>query len=857
MTTLIASSSGSELDGSTGNDVLIGKAGADTLDGGGGADILLGGAGSDVIYYDEFDIRADGGTGYDTLIFNGTSQSLNLGLQKTVMNFERIDLAGGGGHTLTFSAADVLRTSDLDMLLINGTQTSHVSFADSGWTFQGFSSGLSKFVNGSAIVYIDIAVDVVGFSGNAEFALAPGSATSVTEDTNPDAFGKLVAAGTVLVTDPNAGQGYLSMQVQAVGSTTGTLSLAAGPAPGTSNGSYVYEISNAAVQGLGATQSHIDAFIVTSVDGKAMTLEFTTYGSNDPAQIGMPASYELTEDVGPDGSGNLVASGSLSITDDDDGQASFDLQGFDGQGSYGTLSLMSDGQYSYTVSNAGVQGLIGGEALSDFFEVRSVDGSTIEIEFIVHGADDAASIGTPTVSSVREDLNVIAGKIKATGVIPIVDADANQQAFDLSGFDGQGTWGVLTLDASGSYTYSVDNAAINDWNGSRTEIDTFTVTTVDGSTADVSFEVRGSNDAPAIISGIFSASFTEDAASLNADGSLPVTIYDTGGNFTFSDVDHPLNSGFGVNVQGLNGAIGVPIASITYFGPTTTPSVIWSVFIDDAQLASLKSGEDLVQTYRITVTDPSGASTTQDATVTIHGADDPIMGDGAGNPLNGTAGNDLMSGLGGNDVINGAAGNDTIYGGAGNDALNGGAGNDTLIADSGNDILSGDDGSDILKASAGIVSGHGGSGDDSFLISNGVTGTLSGDAGADYFQVRGQRPFGSGLKLDGGDGSDSFDFAGQANGDLVWIRDFDGVKTDGLFDTIDLDLPASNYTINKLAGDSLTYFQSVFGSDVTADTYQLSRVTLNSSVTVCLMNIGVPAGDTVDMNYLVSNGLAI
>lgn len=686
MTTSIGTSSVDSLTGGSGNDVLVGKSGDDILDGGAGADILLGGAGNDLIYYDQFDLRVDGGTGYDTLVFNGTNQTLNLGLQKTVMNFERIDLAGGGGHTLTFSAADVLRTSDLDSLMIHGTQSSQVNFSDSGWTFQGYGSGLSKFVNGTAIVYIDNAVNLAGFSGNATLALAAGSASSVTEDLNPDALGKLVASGSITVTDPNVGQGVLTDQVQAVGTTIGMLTLVPGALPGTSNGSYQYTISNSAVQYLGGSQDLTESFIVKSIDGSMTTLSFVTHGINDPAQIGAPNHPQLTEDLNPDLSGNLVATGSIPISDADQGQASFDLQNFNGQGIYGTLALASDGQYTYTVSNASIQGLMSTDLRSDFFHVKSLDGTTTQIEFQVAGADDPALIGSPTVASVKEDVSVNgAGMIVATGTIPITDPDANQNQFDLQGFNGQGQWGVLALDASGSYTYTVDNASLNTWNSNRTETDTFTVTSADGSQAQVSFQVHGTNDAPTIVGGTFAASFTEDPASLNADGSLPFALYNTGGNFTFTDIDNVLSGGFSVNVQGLNGAFGVTAAPIIFFDAVTPPNVIWTVVMNDSDLNNLKSGQDLTLTYRITLTDPSGGQTTQDATVLIHGADDPIMGDANGNTLTGTTGNDLMSGLGGDDTISGLAGNDTIYGGDGNDTITGGAGTNHLIGGAGND----------------------------------------------------------------------------------------------------------------------------------------------------------------------------
>lgn len=85
---------GSGNDTITGNDLankLIGNTGADTINGGLGNDILIGGAGADklnggdgddIIYYDSADGMANvnGGAGFDSLLFQGTWQAINLAL---------------------------------------------------------------------------------------------------------------------------------------------------------------------------------------------------------------------------------------------------------------------------------------------------------------------------------------------------------------------------------------------------------------------------------------------------------------------------------------------------------------------------------------------------------------------------------------------------------------------------------------------------------------------------------------------------------------------------------------------------------------------------------------------------------
>src|SRR5262249_57345108 len=83
------------------------------------------------------------------------------------------------------------------------------------------------------------------------------------------------------------------------------------------------------------------------------------------------------------------------------------------------------------------------------------DGTSKQVSFTIHGANDAAVIGSPTVADGTEDTNVANGNLTATGAISISDTDQNQ-AFFLTGVSGAaGNLGSLTLAANGSYTYTV------------------------------------------------------------------------------------------------------------------------------------------------------------------------------------------------------------------------------------------------------------------------------------------------------------------------------------------------------------------------------------------------------------------
>lgn len=129
-----------------------------------------------------------------------------------------------------------------------------------------------------------------------------------------------------------------------------------------------------------------DAF---SQGSQTATLSVTDV--NDAAVIGDPSMAEVREG---DSAGNLVASGTLSISDVDSPEffnpAVTDATGYT---NLGTLSLQTDGQYAYSVanSNASVQALSGTQTHVDVFTIQSQDGTTKDVSFTINGVTEIAS----------------------------------------------------------------------------------------------------------------------------------------------------------------------------------------------------------------------------------------------------------------------------------------------------------------------------------------------------------------------------------------------------------------------------------------------------------------------------------
>src|SRR5882724_2615702 len=318
---------------------------------------------------------------------------------------------------------------------------------------------------------------------NSAAIIGTPTVSDVTEDTNLQV---LIAAGLISISDANAGQAAFKTTVISAAGNLGSMTIA-------SNGSYSYSVADSAVQYLGTGDTKIDTFTVTSVDGTTKKVNFNIHGVNDTAVIGTPTAHDLTEDATKP---FLTASGAISIADVDQGQASFKTSVVSAAGNLGTMTLSANGSYSYSVADSAVQYLGAGDTRTDTFTVTAQDGTTRQVTFTIHGVNYAAVIGTPTVHDVTEDASN--PLLTATGMISISDADQGQAGFKTSVTSAAGNLGTLSLAANGAYTYSVANSATQYLGAGETKTDTFTVTSLDGTTKQVSFTIHGINDAAVI-----------------------------------------------------------------------------------------------------------------------------------------------------------------------------------------------------------------------------------------------------------------------------------------------------------------------------------------------------------------------
>ena len=151
------------------------------------------------------------------------------------------------------------------------------------------------------------------------------------------------------------------------------------------------------------------------------TATITITGADDTPIIEGDMSGSVTEDL------SLTAHGTLTITDPDTGESSFQAATIEGQ--YGSLDIDSSGSWTYTVDNnlEAVQSLAAGQVLPDSIDVTSYDGTVQTIEITITGADD-------TLTG-----KAIDGYIEGATVFADADGDGvldAGEAFAVTGDDG-------------------------------------------------------------------------------------------------------------------------------------------------------------------------------------------------------------------------------------------------------------------------------------------------------------------------------------------------------------------------------------------------------------------------------------
>ncbi|WP_270732840.1 VCBS domain-containing protein [Shimia sp. Alg240-R146] len=341
------------------------------------------------------------------------------------------------------------------------------------------------------------------------------------------------------------------------------------------------------------------AITVTQPDGQSTSthLPFTVLNTPDAAQISGPLTGATTEDL------VLSTSGQLTVVDPDPGEASFVAA--TQQGAYGRFEIDTAGAWHFALdnSNPDVQKLTTTDSVSETFQIQTVDGTTRPVTITVNGRDDGATISGTSVGAVTED------KLQSTGgQLSITDPDAGEAAFTpVSGSAGAAQYGSFALSADGHWSYTADNSlpAIQGLGAGQSLTDTLQITSVDGTTKQITVTISGTNDAPVLSAA--TASATEDGQSVT--GQMSATDVDTGDTLTFG-LPQAAPAGFALNADGS-----------------------WSFDPTDAAYQHLAAGQTQQVTIPVMVSDGHG-SDARNLVITVTGTNDRAVVTG---PLTGTA----------------------------------------------------------------------------------------------------------------------------------------------------------------------------------------------------------------------------
>ncbi|GAB5606513.1 hypothetical protein TK5_25940 [Sideroxyarcus sp. TK5] len=551
------------LTGNSSANVLDGGAGADTLIGGQGNDTLMGGAGNDHYEFNP-------GDGVDTIVDASGLDTLFVGGNLIEANLEGFRV----GNDMLIS---VMGTTD-SITLIN-------------WFAQGQGVQRIEFADGSFL-------DAVGIEGllNRPPVANPDDIT-VDEDTAQTA----IPVSTLLAndTDPNTGDVISLAGFDAVSALGNTVAHDA-------NGNLVLDIGQR-YQSLAQGQTVTDTFGYTISDRKGETdstlVNVTITGVNDAPITVTDDATALQEDI------NISAIGNVLTNDSDIDQGTVLQVANAGVfiGQYGTLTLNADGSYSYALDNAslGVQSLAQGQVVTDIFDYAATDGitstpSTLTVS--ITGTNDAPVV-VADVNAVQEDV-----VISATGNVLANDSDIDQgtvlQVANAGVYVGQ--FGTLTLNADGSYSYSLDNASLGVQSLAQGQVvtDTFDYAATDGITSTPStltVSITGTNDAPVVAA---------DENAVQEDLSITAT-----GNVLTNDSD--IDQGTVLQVANAGVFVG-------QFGTLTlNADGSYSYALDNASygVQSLAEGQVVTDTFDYAATDGI-TSTPSILTVSITGTND-------------------------------------------------------------------------------------------------------------------------------------------------------------------------------------------------------------------------------------------
>lgn len=404
------------------------------------------------------------------------------------------------------------------------------------------------------------------------------------------------------------------------------------------NWTYALNPADPDTQALAENQQEFETFTIAVDDGNggtnAIMITVEVLGTNDAPIIGGRTTRTITEDDVASVSGKLK-DGDVDLTD----SHTWTLL-TDAQGDYGSLSLDANGKWTYTIDNtlASTQGLLAGQKETEQYIIQVEDQygaiDTVTVTVTVKGTNDIPELSGELTGKIEEDSAIT----EIEGQLNPDDADiGDTHTWSLS--SETGSYGTLSIDASGKWIYTLSNNkdSVQQLSEGEEVTDIFTVTVKDGSGAstqkDIIITIVGDNDDPSI-TGATTGSTIEGTAGKDV----------ATGDLTAVDIDHLDTHSWSVMTpEGVYGALSIDVATGT-----------WTYQLDNSKPATIgiASGQVVQDKFVVEVDDGHGGTNQIEVIIDIAGTNSSpgIIGDTTGEIKEDAANNEITGELKSGDL---------------------------------------------------------------------------------------------------------------------------------------------------------------------------------------------------------------
>ncbi len=465
--------------------------------------------------------------------------------------------------------------------------------------------------------------------------------------------------------------------------------------------SYVLDNDNTLVHSLVTGGSLVEKFtydVSDGIDTVGSKLEITINGTAANLAPVANADQANASNTGGRIAGNILANDtdangqSLQVTDAGAGTGALEpvkSAGATLHGTYGDLTLTADGAYTYTpdATNAAVQGLLVGETLTETYTYSISDG---------HGGTSASTL-TITINGTVENAAPVANADQAamnntddpvTGNVLLNDTDANGQTLHVTGvsmsLEGSrivGQYGVMTLNADGSYSYAPDatKTAVKGLVVGDTLTDNFNYSISDGyggvSSSTLAITINGvmANAPPEAVADEISMTLGDGSASGN------VLANDTDANGQTLHVVGVPSGTAGTSFVGIYGTLTLKADGAYIYTPNAA----------NPEVSGLVGDASLTDTFDYSISDGHGGNSSSTLAITINAPAPNAAPTGVADQARGTPYGDVTGNVLSNDTdpehqaltVTGATASEGDFSGAPDATISGRFGDLTISAD--------------------------------------------------------------------------------------------------------------------------------------------------------------------------------